>query len=248
MNIFRIARYFAWGLLLAPACLLLAWATITYLPGVADFLKAVVWAVVGEIPIFAQAGEILQSMISIREFSLGLFLSQLPLFLISTLSDALIISCCIFLTKAICIRFNRRWQAQFSKPVWFMVLVGGAAGVLVCMLKELPFANAEAIVTLVACLACYLGGIGLMLRGTVFTWGGTYHNRWAGSLIGMLLGIIGNVFDAVCGVFIATTLMQGADFIKNGGRPMFCVSLIVTSALMLFVKNALLELLQPQEV
>lgn len=248
MYIFRVARYFARGLLLVPVGLVLLWLVITYLPGAADFLYSTLWALLGQVPIFSQASEVLQSALSLSQFSFEEYLSRFPLLLLAALSDSMIIGCCIFFVKSVCTRFNRKWQSRFTKPVWLLVLIGIVAGVTVCRVKGLLAANAEAILTLVVCLGCYIGGFSLLLRGTNFTRGGTYHNRWAGFIIQMLLGIVSDMFDALCGVFIATAVLQGARFVRQGGNALVCVCWIVVSALLLFVKNALLELLQPSDV
>lgn len=247
MNIFRVARYFALGLLLIPLGLVLLWAVITFLPGLAEFLHATIWALLGQIPIFSQASELLQSMVNMSQFAMDEYLIRFPVLLFSALGDSLIIGCCIFCVKAIFTRFNRRWQGRFTKPVWLMVLMGVVAGVSICAVKDQLAANAEAIVTLVVCLVCYLSGLGLMLRGLNFTRGGTYHNRWAGFLIRMLLGILSDMFDALCGVFIATALLQGARFVRAGGNGLVCVWWIVVSALLMFAKNALLDAMEPRD-
>ena len=248
MHIFRVARYFALGLVLIPLGLVLLWLVFAYLPPAAEFLQNTLGTLLGQIPIFSQASEALQSLIGLSRFSMDEYLLRLPWLLFSALGDSLTIACCIFCVKAIFTRFNRRWQGRFTKPVWLMVTLGVVVGVIICAIRDGLMGDYEALFTLVVCLACYGCGLVLMLRGLNFTRGGTYHNRWAGFLIRMLLGIISDLLDALCGVFIATAIFQGYQFVKNGGSALVCILWILVSALLIFAKNAILDAVQPQAV
>ena len=245
---FRQARYFAWGLILAPLILVALWLIITYMPGVASFLKSTFWGLLGQISVFSLASELLQSFVTASAFSLEDYMAHLIPLLLQTLSDSLIIACCIFLVKTICTRFNRKWQGRFTKPVWLMTLIGVVIGVAVCQIKGLLAVNGSAILTLVVCLGCYIGGLMLLLRSIGFTKGGTYHNRWAGFVISLLLGIVGDLLDALCGVLIITLLLNGAYYLQQGGSSTFYMVFLIASALIPFAKEVLLELLQPQNV
>ena len=64
MSIYKAARYFAWGLILFPLGLVLLWAIITFLPGVANFLHNVVWGVLGQISSFSAISAVLENALS----------------------------------------------------------------------------------------------------------------------------------------------------------------------------------------
>ncbi len=236
------------GALLVPLGLVLLWVIFTYLPPAAAFLDSTLGTMVGQIPIFSQASEILQSTIKLSKFSMSEYLLWLPVLLFSALGDSLTIACCIFCVKSVFTRFNRRWQGRFTKPMWLMVAIGVVVGVSICTIRDQLMADFQALFTLIVCLACVLSGLGLMMRGLNFSRGGTYHNRWAGFLIRMMLGIISDLLDALCGVFIATAVIQGHRLVSGGGNAWVCILWILVSALLIFAKNALLDAAQPQNV
>lgn len=242
-----MVRYFAWGLLLGPLALVVLWFVLTFLPGVADFLCDLVWGLLGEVRVFSQAAELLQLAISNRDASLQTYLTSFLVLLLEGLSDALIIGCCVFFVKATCTFFNRRWEGRFTRPEWLLTLIGVLVGVIFCRLKGVLGAAWSGIVTLVVCLVCYLGGLGLMVRGLNFTRGGTYHNRWAGFLINLLEGIVGNMLDALCGVVVITVLFSGRDLIKGRGGILPCLLWIVVSTVLICVRKTINDAMRPRD-
>lgn len=247
MSIRRIARYFAWGLLLAPIIVVALWLVITFLPGVAKLFGNVVWGILGEIPPFAQASAALQEWVTNSKNTVASFFGHLMTILFSSLSDALIMGCCVFLVKSCCTFFNQEWRGRFTRPEWLLTLGGVVLGVIACKIKQNSAGAWASLLTLIICLACFGTGIGMMLRGVNFTPNGGYHNRWAGFVINLMLGIVGNVFDALCGVAIVTVLFSGKLLLETGHGILPCLLWIVVACGLLVVKNAIIDLAQPND-
>lgn len=247
MSIYKMARYFAWGLLLFPLSLVLLWAIITFMPGLASYLHNVVWGVLGQITSFSQISAVLENALSYSAFSLENFWISFLTVLFNALGDSLIIACCVFLTKSIFTAFTNKGRGRFTRPEWMLTFVGVLVGVGVCMSKGLLTANDGALLTLIVCLVCYIIGILLMLRGTVFKWGGRYCNRKAGFILNLLLGIVGDLYDTMCAMFIITGVVEGSCYVKAGGSVWVCILWILCSAFFFFIKSVLMEFLKPIE-
>lgn len=248
MSIIKLARYFAWGLLLFPFGLVLLWLVITFVPGLAGFMAKVAWGLLGQVSIFSLASEVIQGCLSYHDFTLEQYFVSFPVLLFGAMGDSLIIGCCIFVLKACYTTFNRSWHARLTRPVWRLTLMGVVLGVGICLLKEALAGQWAGIFTLIAPLACCITGIVILLRTPLAARHRTYRSRRAGHILGLLLGIVGDVFGAICGVFIVTTLLQGSHFIKEGGSVLNCLLWIVLSALLLFLNNALMEMMKPKEI
>lgn len=247
MNIFKSAKAFAWGLIFFPLGLVLLYLAFTYIPGAARFMEDTAWGVVGQVPIFATASAILQEWMACGKFTVEVFSNGFMALLFGTLGDALVISCCIFFIKSIFTTFNRKGVGRFTKREWILTLVGVVAGVCVCAMKEKLAAAGDAILTLLICLGCYVVGLSLMFRGTLFP-KGVYRNRKAGFILKMILGIVGDLLDTVCAVFIITALVHGPMMAQNGAQVWFAILWLVISVIVLVLKNNLMGLLAPDEV
>lgn len=248
MDIYRMLRYFARTVILTPLAVIMYGLICTYLPWLADFLSNIFWGVLGETEIFSLASGVIEGGLSYSHFSVDNFFAGFLALLFGALSDAAIMGFCVFMVKSTHVFFNRTWHGSFTRPVWALTLTGVILGVVICGLKVKLAALGQSLLTLGVCLGCYIFGIALMLRGPKLTKHGTYSNRRAGFIIKMMLGIIGNMFDAFCGVFILTAIMEGPRLMKMGGSFVVWLAWIGLSVALLVLKNMLTQLMQPDEV
>ncbi len=238
----RLARYSAWGILMAPLLLVLTGLIITYMPPVADFLERTLWDYLSQLPIFSLALAILSSVTSVSNVSQQTFLLGYLQLLVYALRDAILIACCIFCLKSIYTKFNRKSEARFTRPVWLLTFSGVFLGVLVSTLSNDLSVLSQSIVFLVLCVGCIVFGMSLILKGVSIFGGGTYSNRRGAFAIGLLLGIVGDMFDALCGVFIATAVLQCHSLVAGGAKLITCLTWIAVSALALFAKSLIMDI------
>lgn len=249
MGIMRLLRYFARGVLAAPLVVIVLGLIFTYLPGLANFISNIFWGLLGETKLFSLASNIIAGSMSHQHFTWEDFWGGFLQLMLNALSEAVIMAVCVFVIKSSCIFFNRKWEGRFSRPEWLLTLIGVIIGVVACGIKNQLSLAGQGIYTLIVTIALYVVGIVLMLRGSKLLKGHpTYRNRRDGFIIKMLLGIVGNMLDAFCGVFFITALMEGPRLMDAGGSFITWVAWIGLSAAVLHLKNMLMDLMQPQKV
>lgn len=249
MGIYKMLRYFARAVLLSPLVLIAVGLIVTYLPGVADFLSDVFWNYLGEKnTIFSLASNIIQGGMSYSYFSWDNYWGGFLALLFGALGESAIIACCIFAVKSSRVRFTRKAKGIIDGSAWLLTLIGVLLGIFVCGLKGMLAASGQAILTLVVCLGCYLFGIRLMFRGFTYNRNSTYSNRRAGFIIEMLLGIVGNMFDAFCAVFFITGWFEGPRLMRAGASVVVWFAWMGLSAALLYLKILVMKMLAPQAV
>ena len=241
-------RYFAAGVLLTPIALILLGLIFTYLPGVANFISNIFWGLLGETKLFSLASAVLQNGLSFKYFDWNQYWNGFVALLLGAMSEAVIMAVCVFAVKAFFVAFNTKWEARFTRPEWGLTLVGVIIGVVICGIKAKLAMAAQGLMTAMVTLVLYIWAILLMLRGGSLKNHPTYRNRRAGFIIKMLLGIVGNMFDAFCGVFIITALLEGPRLMRMGGSVVAWIAWIGLTVALLYLKNLVMKMLQPETV
>ena len=245
MTVYLLLKIFAMVLLLSPLLLIALAAICMFLPGVANLLSTLFWELLGSMDIFSLASQVVQTAVKEGSFSGENYSLWIITLLIRAVPEALILGCCVYLTKITHMRFSRKFTPIYSRPLWLLTVGGVILGVVVCNLLQNLVPQMELAISLVVYLACLILGLRLMFRSV--TPGRTYKNRKWGFFGNLLLEIFCNMVNAVSGVLIVTCVLEGPKFVQSGGSFRVWITWIGASVAVMYAMHLMTNLLKPKE-
>lgn len=212
-------------LLITLAAFLSTGITMYHFPEFANMASDFLWSLAGEAPVtfISRGAEIAKQVLSIKNVDASVLSSYLLRMFSTEIISALLMGSSIFILKSIFTRFNRNYVGSLLYPKWFLTLLGVALGVglnslIGTVAPEVPGELLKAGLT----IGFMLLGIGIMLgfKGRQINPFKKSHRRFRiahlGYITKLVLGVVGNAFNAILAVTCACGYMIGPAQIHSG--------------------------------
>lgn len=228
--------------LMSPVLWFLVSWICTKIPFAAEFLSKLFWELLGEIPVFKVAAQILENALSYEKPTAGWFIVMYLEMIANSALDALILGFAVFLFKSIFARVTRQGLVTIPREQLATVL-GIVAGISLTMGKNVLPDVLAGLFEFLICLGCMLLGIGMMFRRTL-TKPHRVRNRGTG-IAKMLMEILVDANIAILSVSLTVCSLEGPRIVQETGSIKMWLAWYVISMLLYGVLDTVLLLAAP---
>jgi len=223
------------------------------IPPLATTVNEIFWGMLGESDsnIFARAAEIVKQLMFHDESSTESIASGFLLLLSSEIISAILMGSCIFILKSIFTKFDRNYGGSLLYPKWLITFLGVCLGVGVnSLIGAVAPEVVGALLKSILSLGLILLGIGMMLgfKGRLINPAKKSHRRFRRSHLGyittLVLGVLGNAFNAILAVCFVSGYMTGPAQIHAGGNGLHLLELCVCCLVLMWVFDIVLVLIE----
>ena len=257
MNVFSLANLFSWVLVLLPLILILLSIACAYVPGAPEFLTEFFVNLFGEVELFGNAAQMLSILYDsekIQGDSLAAFFLNL---LFSSLTETMIISCCIFAVKITFMSLRRARANTFGGidqifiiwryPVFVLTAAGVALGVLFCSITEELIPQLRGLLTALVPMGIIGYGIFLMFRSAGMFPREKQRANTYGVFVKLFGEILGGILITLCMVLCVICLFVGPGYVRNGMPVRVLLAWYGLGILGIYLTFQLLQLMRPRK-